>query len=58
MLMPHGAGAMAHLVVAIAVWTGYLVLMSVKRVRGITGRRFALAAVALFLLSLGVFAFI
>lgn len=58
-LMPHeGDGAWAHLIVAVGVWTGYVVLMAVKRIRGITGRRFAWGAVALFVLSLGVFAFI
>ncbi|MFD2255775.1 cytochrome c biogenesis protein CcsA [Luteolibacter algae] len=58
LLMPHGEDAMGHLIAAVAVWVGYLVLMIVKRVRGITGRRFAIAAVALFVLSLGVFAFV
>ncbi len=57
-LMPHGEGAMPHLIAAVAVWLGYIVVMTVKRVRGITGRRFALSAVALFVLSLAVFAFI
>jgi ABC-type uncharacterized transport system permease subunit len=57
-LMPHGDGAMAHLIAAVVVWVGYLTLMAVKRIRGITGRRFALGAVALFVLSLGVFAFV
>jgi ABC-type uncharacterized transport system permease subunit len=58
LLMPHGEGALAHLVAAIAVWLGYVIVMTVKRVRGLTGRRFALSAVVLFVLSLGVFAFI
>lgn len=58
MLMPLGEDAMAHLIAAVGVWLGYLVLMVTKRVRGITGRRFALGAVALFVLSLGVFAFV
>jgi ABC-type uncharacterized transport system permease subunit len=57
-MMPHGDGAWAHLVAAAGVWAGYVALMAVKRIRGITGRRFALGAVALFVLSLGVFAFI
>ncbi len=58
LLMPLGKDAMAHLIAAIAVWLGYVVLMVTKRVRGMTGRRFALGAVALFVLSLGVFAFV
>lgn len=58
LLMPHGHGAKAHLIAAVAVWAGYIALIAVKRVRGITGRRFALGAVALFVLSLGVFAFV
>ncbi len=57
-LMPLGKGAMGHLLAAVGVWLGYLILMVTKRVRGITGRRFALGAVALFVLSLGVFAFV
>jgi ABC-type uncharacterized transport system permease subunit len=59
LLMPHlGKGAKGHLIAAIGVWAGYVILMVTKRVRGITGRRFALGAVALFVLSLGVFAFV
>lgn len=58
LLMSHGDGAWAHLIAAMVVWTGYIVLMLVKRIRGITGRRFALGVVALFVLSLGVFAFV
>jgi ABC-type uncharacterized transport system permease subunit len=58
-LMPHEtAGAWKHVFVAVGVWGGYVALMVVKRVRGITGRKFALGAVALFILSLGVFAFV
>jgi|TARA_B110000037_G_scaffold215941_1_gene274165 ABC-type uncharacterized transport system permease subunit len=58
-LMPHEtAGAWKHVFVAVGVWGSYVALMVVKRVRGITGRKFALGAVALFVLSLGVFAFV
>ena len=57
LLMPHGDDAWAHLIAAVAVWSGYIALMTVKRIRGLTWRRFALGAVALFVLSLGVFAF-
>ena len=41
-------GGWKHVFVAVAVWGGYVALMVVKRIRGITGRRFALGAVALF----------
>ena len=58
LLMPLGKDALGHLIAAIVVWLGYVVLMVTKRVRGLTGRRFALGAVALFVLSLGVFAFV
>ncbi len=58
-LMPHETeGAWKHVYAAVAVWAGYVVLMVVKRVRGMTGRRFALGSVAMFVLSLGVFAFV
>ncbi|MGJ8634622.1 MAG: cytochrome c biogenesis protein CcsA [Luteolibacter sp.] len=58
-LMPHESpGAWKHVFVATGVWSAYLALMVVKRVRGITGKRFALGAVGLFILSLGVFAFV
>ncbi len=56
-LMPHDSG-WAHLIAACVVWLAYLALLLVKQVRGITGRRFAFAAVALFVLSLSVFAFV
>jgi ABC-type uncharacterized transport system permease subunit len=57
-LMPHGYGAIAHLIAAVIVWLAYAGLILVKRIRGLTGRRFAVGAVLLFVLSLGVFAFI
>jgi ABC-type uncharacterized transport system permease subunit len=58
MLMPHDKGALGHLIAALAVWTGYAVLLAVKSVRGLTGRRFSLLVVGIFILSLGVFAFV
>jgi ABC-type uncharacterized transport system permease subunit len=58
-LMPQtGTGALGHLLAAVAVWVSYLVLIGVKMVRGLTGRRLSLSAVALFVLSLVVFAFV
>jgi hypothetical protein len=48
----------AHLVSASAVWLGYLVLLVVQQVRGLSGHRLALLAVVMFLGSLGVFAFL
>lgn len=57
-LMPHDNAALGHLIAAVAVWIGYAVLLGVKTVRGITGRKLSLLTVLLFILSLGVFAFI
>jgi len=58
-LMPHEtADAWKHVFVALGVWGAYIALMMIKRVRGIAGRWFALGAVGLFVLSLGVFAFV
>lgn len=58
-IMPHESpGAWKHVFVATGVWGAYVALMAVKRVRGMTGRRFSLGAVALFVLSLVVFAFV
>ncbi|MGB6220920.1 cytochrome c biogenesis protein CcsA [Haloferula sp.] len=47
-----------HLIAAVVVWSAYVALIVVKQVRGITGRRFSLAVVLLFVVSLSVFAFI
>lgn len=57
-LMPHESPVMGHLIAAIAVWSAYITLLAVKQIRGITGRRLSLITVLLFILSLGVFAFI
>lgn len=57
-LMPRSQEALAHFVAAVIVWASYVLLLTVKHLRGITGRRFSLSAVVLFLLSLLVFAFI
>lgn len=57
-LMPHDKSALGHLIAALLVWLSYVILVTVKRRRGLTGRRFALLAVGLFILSLGVFAFV
>ncbi|MBC8126611.1 MAG: cytochrome c biogenesis protein CcsA [Gloeobacteraceae cyanobacterium ES-bin-144] len=57
-LMPHDRSALAHLIAALAVWSCYALLLAIKTVRGLTGRRLSLLTVALFILSLGVFAFI
>ncbi len=54
-LMPH-RGGWSHLLTAVAVWLVYGMLLLVKQWRGMTGRRLAVAAVGLFVLSLGVFA--
>jgi ABC-type uncharacterized transport system permease subunit len=57
-LMPHTASVLGHLIAAVAVWGSYVSLLLLKQVRGLTGRRFSLSAVLLFLLSLVVFAFV
>nr|WP_226895473.1 cytochrome c biogenesis protein CcsA [Luteolibacter marinus] len=56
-LMPRQSGG-GHLVAALAVWTGYAGLLSVRLVRGLTGRRTATVAVLLFVVSLSVFALV
>lgn len=63
LLMPHDKAATGHLIAghllaALAVWLGYVVLLTVKSVRGLTGRRLSLLTVGWFILSLGVFAFV
>lgn len=57
-LMPRDETAWGHLIAASTVWAGYMVLLAVKQVRGLTGRRLSLSAVVLFVLSLVVFAFV
>jgi ABC-type uncharacterized transport system permease subunit len=57
-LMPHDASSLGHLLAAVSVWVGYAVLLGVKTVRGLTGRKLSLLTVVLFVLSLGVFAFV
>jgi len=57
-LMPHDKEVIGHLLTALGVWSGFVALLGVQTVRGLTGRRLALLAVTWFILSLGVFAFI
>jgi ABC-type uncharacterized transport system permease subunit len=57
-VMPHDYSALGHLLAAVMLWTGYVLLLAIKTLRGITGRRLSLSAVILFILSLGVFALI
>jgi hypothetical protein len=47
-----------HLIAAVTVWLAYVALIAIKQVRGMTGRRFSVAVVLLFVVSLSVFAFI
>jgi len=56
-IMPH-KGFNGHFIAAVGTWVGYGLLLGVKTVRGLTGRRLSLAAVGMFLLSLTVFAFV
>ncbi|WAC18382.1 cytochrome c biogenesis protein CcsA [Luteolibacter sp. SL250] len=57
LLMPHD-GLNGHFIAALAVWAGYAILLVMKRVRGLTGRRISSASVVLFVMSLLVFAFV
>ena len=57
-LMPRTASAWGHLIAALAVWGAYSLLLAVKQIRGLTGRRLSMAAVLMFVLSLAVFAFV
>lgn len=57
-MMPHDQSATGHLIAALAVWSAYMLVLVIKKLRGLTGRRLSLLAVALFILSLGVFAFV
>lgn len=54
--MMHRAGSRAHLIAAVAVWVCYALLLALRQIRGLTGRRTAVSAVALFVASLSVFA--
>lgn len=55
-LMPRTTPLHSHLFMALAVWSGYAVLLAVKTSRGLTGRKLALSAVIMFILSLVIFA--
>jgi ABC-type uncharacterized transport system permease subunit len=57
-MMPRSPSATGHLVAALIVWAGYAILLWIQSTRGLTGRRISLLTIALFLLSLGVFAFV
>ena len=56
-VMPRQGGT-AHLIAASGVWIGYALLLSIRQVRGLTGRRTATLTVLLFVLSLSVFALV
>lgn len=58
LLMPKTQALGAHFSVAIAVWIAYAALLGIKTVRGITGRMLSRMSLVLFVLSLGVFAFL
>lgn len=57
-LMPRKPEMIGHLLAAVAVWSGYALLLGIKLVRGLTGRKLSLSVVIMFILSLGVFAFV
>ena len=54
--MMHHSGSLAHLLAAVAVWLCYAGLLALRQTRGLTGRKTAVSAVALFVASLSVFA--
>ncbi len=56
-MMPK-SGHNGHFIAALAVWVAYTMLLAMKRVRGLTGRRISFTAVVLFVMSLLVFAFV
>ncbi len=56
-LMPR-TGSASHLIVATLVWLGYMALIFTQQTRGLTGRRLSWCALAGFVISLAVFAFI
>lgn len=57
-LMPHSASAWGHLSAAVVVWASYVILLSINKIRGLTGRKILLSSVILFVFSLVVFAFV
>jgi ABC-type uncharacterized transport system permease subunit len=57
-LLMGDRGAHAHFIAAVSVWAAYGVLVGVAQFRGLTGRRFSLLTVVMFLVSLSVFALI
>jgi ABC-type uncharacterized transport system permease subunit len=57
-LTPRTEPIHGHFLSAMAVWVAYCGLLAVKSVRGLTGRKLALSTVAMFILSLLVFAFV
>jgi hypothetical protein len=56
--MPHEGSAGAHLIAAVVVWAAYAALVGISQFRGLTGRKFSLLTVLLFVVSLSVFAFV
>lgn len=57
-LMPRNPSMIGHLLAAVTVWSGYALLLGIKIWRGLTGRKLSLSVVVMFILSLGVFAFV
>lgn len=57
-MMPHTGNGQVHLIVACVTWGAYIALLAIHAWHGLTGRRLSLATVALFLISLSVFAFV
>lgn len=58
LLMPRNPQMIGHLLAAVSVWCGYALLLGIKIWRGLTGRKLSISVVLMFILSLGVFAFV
>ncbi|HEX5790088.1 MAG TPA: cytochrome c biogenesis protein CcsA [Luteolibacter sp.] len=56
--MPHQGAPTGHFIAAMVVWATYLSLLIIKQIRGLTGKRLSILTVAIFILSLAVFAFV
>lgn len=57
-LMPQDGSAGKHLIAALGMWAAYLILILIKQVRGLTGKRLALCTLLLFVSSFVVLALI
>lgn len=54
-LMPQDKAYLSHLIAAVIVWFAYVSVILLMQTRGLSGRKLALGAIALFIISMGVF---